>query len=64
MAADIMTVSEAARVLERSSQTIRDWADAGVLPVMRTSTGQRIFRRVDVERVREEREHAQGGEAA
>lgn len=61
---EVMTVSEAARELEVSAQTVREWADKGKLPTIRTSSGQRIFQRVDVERVRLERRTAQGVEAA
>ncbi len=53
--AEVLTVSEAARALGVASQTIRDWADAGKLPTMRTSGGQRIFTRADVERVQQKR---------
>jgi excisionase family DNA binding protein len=51
---DLQTVSETARRLAKSAQTIRDWADSGKLPAVRTRTGQRIFRRGDVERLARE----------
>lgn len=63
-AVEVLSVSEVARRLEVSSQTIRDWADSGKLPAMRTGGGQRIFLLADVERVRLERRTAQGDEAA
>jgi excisionase family DNA binding protein len=49
---EVMTVSEAARALDKSAQTVREWADVGKLPSVRTVVGQRIFKRVDVERIR------------
>jgi excisionase family DNA binding protein len=52
---EVLTVSEAAREFAVSAQTIRDWADRGKLPAMRTISGQRIFSRADIERVRQER---------
>jgi excisionase family DNA binding protein len=50
--AEILTVSEAARLLNVSGQTVREWADAGKLPVRRTAAGQRIFNREDIDRFR------------
>ena len=58
----VLSVSEAARALEVSSQTVRGWADKGILPAMKTGGGQRILQRVDVDRVRRERQN--GNEAA
>ena len=62
--AEVLTVSEAARELDVAAQTIREWADRGKLPAIRTSGGQRLFQRADVERVRQERRTAHGNEAA
>jgi excisionase family DNA binding protein len=53
--AEVQSVSEAARQLEVSAQTVRNLADRGTLPAMRTAGGQRLFRSADVERVRLER---------
>lgn len=53
---EVLTVSEAAREIARSAQNVRDLADSGKLPAMRTVGGQRIFRRVDVEQFRLERD--------
>jgi excisionase family DNA binding protein len=50
--AEVMSVSEAARVLGVSAQTVRSWADHGKLPAMRTSVGQRIFKRAVIARAR------------
>lgn len=62
--AEVLSVSEVARKLGVSSQTVRDWADHGKLPAMRTCGGQRIFLERDVEQVRQERRTARGDEAA
>lgn len=61
---EVLSVSEAARDLDVSSQTVRSLADKGVLPVMRTRGGQRFFKSEDVERVRQERQAAHSDEAA
>jgi excisionase family DNA binding protein len=61
---EVLTVSEAARALDVAAQTIREWVDRGKLPAMRTSGGQRIIHRADVERVQRERRAADGDEAA
>jgi excisionase family DNA binding protein len=47
---ELLSVSEASRELQVSTDTIRQWADTGKLPAMRTSGGQRIFRREDIAR--------------
>jgi len=52
---EVMTVSEVARELGVAVWTVRSWADLGKLPVLRTACGQRIFQRLDVERVQQER---------
>ena len=44
-----LKVGEAAAILKVSDQTVRNWADAGALPFVRTPGGQRRFRRRDVE---------------
>jgi len=52
---ELLTVSEAARELRVSAQTVRQWADRGKLIAQRTSSGQRIFARDAVEQLRVER---------
>lgn len=53
---DIVSVGEAARILQRSEATVRNWTSVGILPAFRLAgTGQRLYRRVDVERVAQER---------
>ena len=52
---DLLTPSEAAHILNLSSDTVRLLSDKGVLPTLRTASGRRLFRRCDVERLAEER---------
>lgn len=42
---DLLTVSVVARDTGKSEAAVRKAADSGRLPVIRTSTGQRLFRR-------------------
>jgi DNA-binding transcriptional MerR regulator len=49
---DPVLVSEAARILNRSSETVRAWTRQGVLKARVTSTGVRVFNRADVEEMR------------
>lgn len=44
-----LTTSSVARELESSESYVRREADAGRLPMIRTVTGSRIFRKVDVD---------------
>jgi len=46
------TVSEAARVLNKSAQTVRRYIDTGRLPAQRTPGGQRIVGGQALERLR------------
>lgn len=48
---DLMTTSEAARLLNRAPDTIRQMERSGRLPAMKTANGQRLFRRADVLRL-------------
>jgi excisionase family DNA binding protein len=43
-----LTTGDAAKLADRSVETIRMWERAGRLPAIRTSSGQRLFRRDDV----------------
>lgn len=47
---DVMTPSDAARIVGISADMMRIHADKGHLPSLRTVGGRRLFRRVDVER--------------
>ena len=52
---DIISVGEAARILRRSEATVRAWTDAGRLAGYRVAaTGQRLYLRIDVERLARE----------
>ncbi len=46
---ELFTTSSAARMLEASAGSVRLWADAGLLPVVRTTDGVRLFKREDLE---------------
>lgn len=45
----LLTVGEAAKLLDRSTDTVRSYAANGKLPVIRTLGGLRLFERSDVE---------------
>ncbi len=51
----IISVSDAARILEVCVPTIRNWVRAGKLNAMRTPSGQRLFLREEIERLARER---------
>jgi DNA-binding transcriptional MerR regulator len=48
-------VSEVARVLNKSEQTVRNLDRRGILTASRLSNGTRIFQRSDVEKLRQQR---------
>ena len=52
---DLLTPSDAARVLGLSPDSVRVLSDSGRLPAMRTISGRRLFRRSDVDRLAAER---------
>ena len=52
---DLMTPSDAARVLGLSADSVRVLSDSGRLPALRTISGRRLFRRSDVDRLAAER---------
>jgi excisionase family DNA binding protein len=58
---DLLTPSDAARVLGLSADSVRVLSDNGRLPAMRTVSGRRLFRRGDVDRLALQR--AQNGSA-
>lgn len=49
METDYMLTSEVARLAGVSSETVRQWDRKGTLAAMRTDSGVRLFKRVDVE---------------
>lgn len=53
---ELVTVSEVARVLRVSEQTVRNLERRGVLQASRLSNGTRVFDRQDVDALRSERE--------
>lgn len=55
MPSEILTTSETAKLLGLSPERIRQLHRSGKLEAKQTSTGQRIFLLVDVERLRIER---------
>jgi excisionase family DNA binding protein len=54
---DLMTASDAGRILGVSVDTVRLMARAGTLPFMSTIRGVRLFRRGDVDELARRREH-------
>lgn len=46
---DLLTPAGVARLANVTPQAVRLWADQGRLPVLRTASGIRLFRRADVE---------------
>jgi excisionase family DNA binding protein len=52
---DLLTPSDAARVLGLSPDSVRVLSDSGRLPAMRTVSGRRLFKRGDVDRLAAER---------
>lgn len=46
---DVLTIAEAAAALRVSYSTLRRWEAAGRIPVERTPTGQRRYRRGAIE---------------
>lgn len=56
MTEDLMTTGDIAALLGVDRTLVHQWAKAGRLPIAATTgTGIRLFRRADVERLREER---------
>jgi len=55
---DLMTPSDAARVLGLSADSVRVLGDTGRLPGLRTVSGRRLFRRGDVEQLAADRARA------
>jgi excisionase family DNA binding protein len=45
---DFLVTHEVAQLAGVTPQAVRQWADAGRLPVLRTPGGLRLFRRADV----------------
>jgi excisionase family DNA binding protein len=56
-AEDLMTASDAGRILGVSVDTVRLMARAGDLPFKSTISGVRLFRRADVDELARRRKH-------
>ncbi len=52
---ELMTPSDAARILGLSSDSVRSLSDSGRLATLRTVSGRRLFRRADVEKLAADR---------
>lgn len=48
---DFLKTSEVARILSMGESTVRQWEREGRLKAVRTVTGQRLFKRKDVEKL-------------
>lgn len=51
---ELLTTSDAARLLIRSVDSVRDYEREGKLPAQRTRSGQRLFKASDVDRLAEQ----------
>jgi DNA-binding transcriptional MerR regulator len=54
---ELLMVSSAAKLLNRSAECVRFYERTGKLRAIRTADGTRLFRRADVEKFLREREH-------
>jgi DNA-binding transcriptional MerR regulator len=61
---DLMTASDAGRILGVSVDMVRLLARGGNLPFMSTISGVRLFRRADVDALAKRRERAKSGAKA
>lgn len=43
-------VKHAAQIIDRTPRTLKAYANKGVIPCLRDSSGRRLFRRADLER--------------
>ena len=58
---DLLTVFTVAQILNRSPSTVRQYETQGKLKAVRSSAGDRLFRRCDVERfIKKHREQREG----
>jgi excisionase family DNA binding protein len=54
---EFLMTSSAARALGVSKETVLLWERQGKLPALKTDNGRRLFRRSDVDRLRQQRGH-------
>lgn len=45
---EFLMVTDVARILNRSAESVRNYARSGKLPAIRTANGHRLFKRQDV----------------
>lgn len=57
----LLTPLDASRVLGVGADTVRFYANKGMLPVMKTMGGRRLFRRSDVDKLAAERSKQKKG---
>jgi DNA-binding transcriptional MerR regulator len=50
----LLMTGDAARILKRSEQRVRQYHEAGKLPAVMTANGRRLFKQSDVERLARE----------
>ena len=50
----LLTINEAARLLGVHQNTLRTWADKGLVPHVKLPSGHRRFRSADIERLQRE----------
>ena len=50
---ELLSTKDAARILDRSVEAVRGYANAGKLSPIVLPSGQRVFRQADVERLAE-----------
>ena len=60
----LLMATDAARILGMSAENVRALEKSGKLPAMKTTSGRRIFKASDVERLAAEREQAKEVSAA
>lgn len=54
-----ITISTAAKILDRPESTVRFWAKRGLIPSRRLPSGLRLFEKSEVEQFRQERRNAE-----
>ncbi len=53
----MLTIAEAARILGVHKNTLRTWADKGIVPHVKLPSGYRRFRQAEMRRLAREMEH-------
>jgi DNA-binding transcriptional MerR regulator len=60
----LLTPGEAARRYKRTPETLRRWADEGLVPCGRTETGVRVFKASDLDKFVADRERRRAAAVA